>query len=189
MAHRRRRDVRGLLAHVTGALSELNVDIAEADLATWPDGVALESFALRGEHIPPLEELTEVVGASLHTDRPTAGIGHLEIEYDDASSPWYTICEISAPDRPGLLHSISAAFASVGANVHTARGTTVDEIARDSFAVTDKHGEKLDDRTKEALERALRGGVRPGRQRLRRVSHTIATSPKHESHSVETASP
>ena len=183
------RDVPGLLAHVTGALAQLGVDVADADVATWPDGVALESFGVRDAHLPAANELTDVIAAGLHTDRPTGGVAAVQVAYDDASSPWYTICDICAPDRPGLLHSIAAAFASVGANVHTARAATVDATCRDTFAVTDRHGEKLDAATKDALTRALRTGVRPGRQRFRRVSHTLATTPKHGGHSVETAAP
>lgn len=183
------RDVPGLLARVTGALAELGVDIAEADVATWADGLALESFGVRGASIPAREQLVEVIGAGLHTDRPTAGVVQIEVAYDDDSSPWYTMCDVSAPDRTGLLHSIAAAFASVGANVHTARASTLDGIVHDTFAVTDKRGEKLDEKTKDALERALRAGVRPGRKRFKRVSHTVATTPKHKSHSVETAAP
>lgn len=183
------RDVPGLLAHVTGALTALHVDIADADVATWPDGVALESFGVRGERIPAMDALVEVIGSDLHAGRPTAGVVQVVAAYDDASSPWYSICDVSAPDRPGLLHSIAAAFASVGVDVHTARVSTVDGIAHDTFAVTDKRGEKLDEQTKHALELALRSGVRPGRQRFRRVSHTVATTPKHQSHSVETAAP
>lgn len=183
------RDVPGLLAHVTGALAELGVDVTDADIATWPDGTALESFGVRGERIPARDELAEAIAVGLRTDRPTAGVVQVQVAYDDASSPWYTICDISAPDRPGLLHSIAAAFASVGANVHTARAATVAGIAHDTFAITDKRGEKLDDATNELLAHALRYGVRPGRQRLRRVSHTLATTPKHAGHSVETAAP
>ncbi|MEO6714674.1 MAG: cation:proton antiporter [Mycobacteriales bacterium] len=183
------RDTPGLLAHITGSLAELHLDIAAADIATWSDGLALESFVVRAQSVPPVAELAEVIGAGLHADRPTAGVVQVNVQYDDVSSPWYTMCEIAAPDRPGLLHSIAAAFASVGANVHTARASTMNDIAHDTFAVTDKRGEKLDDATKERLERALRFGVRPGRQRFRRVSHTLATTPKHAGHSVETAAP
>lgn len=183
------RDVPGLLAHVTGALAQLGVDIADADIATWADGMALESFTVRGERIPAMDEFSNAISEGLQSSRPTAGVVQVSVVYDDASSPWYTICDVSAPDRPGLLHSIAAAFASVGVNVHTARAATSAGVGRDTFAVTDKRGEKLDEDTKARVEKALRGGVRPGRQRLRRVSHTLATTPKHESHAVETAAP
>jgi Kef-type K+ transport system membrane component KefB/predicted amino acid-binding ACT domain protein len=183
------RDQQGLLAKVTGGLAELHVDIADADIVTWPDGAGLESFGVGGQDIPQAEAVTQAITHSIKARAATPAVVGATVTYDDDASPWHTICETRAPDRPGLLHSIAAAFAAVGVNVHTARATTIDEIVHDIFAVTDRHGGKLDERTKAAFEEALRAGVRPGRQRFRRVTHTVDTSSKHLSHSTETAAP
>jgi [protein-PII] uridylyltransferase len=183
------RDQPGLLAKVTGGLADVHLDIADADVVTWPDGTALESFGVGSHLLPTADVIADAVTNSLRSDRATPGVVGVHVEYDDDASPWHTLCETRAPDRPGLLHSIAAAFAAVGVNVHTARATTDGDVVCDVFAVTDRHGSKLDQRTKAAIEEALRVGVRPGRQRFRRQPHTVGTSTKHTSHSVETVTP
>ena len=91
-----------------------------------------------------------------------------ELRFDDHASPWYTICEVRSPDRRGLLHSLTAAMASAGANVHSARLVTIAGTAVDRFELTDRNDRKLDDAAKEAVLAAVRNGVTTKRRLLSR---------------------
>ncbi|HEV8207339.1 MAG TPA: ACT domain-containing protein, partial [Acidimicrobiia bacterium] len=92
---------------------------------------------------------------------PTPGA---EVVFDDDASPWYTLCEVRCVDRPGLLHAITAAFASAGVDVHSARVRTVEGQAVDRFEVTDRNARKLGEPAKRAVIEAVTGGVRTGRR-------------------------
>src|SRR5581483_7936489 len=106
------RDRFGLLASVTGVLTEAGLDIAGAVVVTWPDGVALESFQVGGEWLPDAERLGDAIEASLRAPLVSQPLPDAAIAFDDAVSPWHTVCEVVAPDKPGLLHSLATAFAA-----------------------------------------------------------------------------
>ena len=42
------------------------------------------------------------------------------VEFDDASSPWHTVCEITATDFPGLLHTLCSVFAAAQIDIKAA---------------------------------------------------------------------
>lgn len=180
------RDLPGLLARVTGGLADTGVQITEAVVATWPDGAALESFVMGADQLPAIADIKGAVENSLARRTQAPGVVGADVRYDDAASPWHTIFEVSAPDRPGLLHSVAAALAAAGLHVHSARVSTEHSTASDVFAVTDSSGEKPDGRAKARFEQALRAGVRPPTRRGRQWAHTFGTSRKHAAHGVET---
>ena len=91
-----------------------------------------------------------------------------ELRFDDHASPWYTICEVRSPDRRGLLHNLTAAMASAGVSVHSARLVTIEGTAVDRFELTDRNERKLDDAAKAAVLTAVREGVTPKRRLLNR---------------------
>jgi UTP:GlnB (protein PII) uridylyltransferase len=96
-----------------------------------------------------------------------------ELRFDDHASPWYTICEVESPDRRGLLQDLTAAMASAGVNVHSARLVTTNGVAVDRFELTDRNGQKLDESMQRAAIQAVRDGVTPkgrsfGRRFVRR---------------------
>jgi [protein-PII] uridylyltransferase len=75
---------------------------------------------------------------------------------------------VRSPDRRGLLHSLTAAMASTGANVHSARLVTVDGTAVDRFELTDRSEGKLGEEMKGAVLRAVHDGVSAKRRLLSR---------------------
>ena len=109
-----------------------------------------------------------IVGAF---DRPLDGAAESRRRgrFDDAGSPWYTLCEVRSPDRRGLLHTITAAIASRRRDVHSARLATVGGQAVDRFELTDRNGRKLDRRGRQ--DEPLRAGCDrpPGRLQRRRL--------------------
>jgi Kef-type K+ transport system membrane component KefB len=167
------RDRPGLLATVSGVLTDCGLSVQDALVATWGDGGALDSFrVLPVSRTPPnADALTAAIVDAF--DRPLGAppTPDAEVAFDDDASPWYTLCEVRSPDVAGLLHSITVGFASAGIDVHSAQVVTVDGQAADRFELTDGNGRKLGDSAKRAVLDAVAGGVhtgRRGRLRLRR---------------------
>ena len=167
------RDRPALLARVSGVLARYGLDVLDATVVTWPDGVALESFRVRvssgADRVPDGVELVSGVVAAFDEPLVAAPNPDAEIAFDDAGSPWYTVCEVRGPDRPGLLHAITVALAAAGADVHAARVTTDQGTAVDRFDLTDRTGRKLDESTKATVATTIRSGVTDRRRRWGRT--------------------
>ena len=160
------RDRPGLLATVSGVLSDAGLSVQDAVVATWADGGALDSFrVLPTKQTPPdADALTAAIVEAFDRPLEAPPTPGAEVVFDDEGSPWYTLCEVRCVDRPGLLHTITAAFASAGVDVHSARVRTVEGQAADRFEVTDRNGRKLGEPAKNAVIEAVTGGVRTGRR-------------------------
>ncbi len=165
------RDQPGILAAVTGAFAERELDVVRAQVATWGDGGALESFDVEprpGSVVPNPDELGAEISRRLGERVESEALTETEIAFDDAGSPWYTICEIRHLDQPGLLSTIAAALSLAGVSVHAAQFDTVDGQAIDRFSLTDRDGAKLGREQKQAIRAAVSGEVR-GRGRFGRL--------------------
>jgi Na+:H+ antiporter len=160
------RDRPGLLATVSGVLSDSGLTVQDAVVATWGDGGALESFrVLPTKPAPPAADaLTKAIVEAFDRPLEAPPTPGAEVVFDDDASPWYTLCEIRCVDCPGLLHSITVGFASAGVDVHSARVGTVAGQALDRFEVTDRNGRKVGEPAKRAVIEAITGGVRTGRR-------------------------
>jgi Kef-type K+ transport system membrane component KefB len=171
------RDRPALLARVSGVLADHGLDVLGAIVATWGDGGAIESFRVRRAEPgqiaaatpPDPARLEAAIAASFGEPLASAPNPDAEISFDDAGSPWYTICEVRSPDRRGLLHTITVGIAAANASVHSARLDTVEGRAVDRFELTDPTGRKLDQATKQAVRAAVAGGVVPRRRRFGRL--------------------
>jgi Na+:H+ antiporter len=179
------RDRPALLAHVTGVLLAYGLDVYNSVIATWGDGIALESFKVRRaeidlsapigpDHLQPMEppdpeRLEAAISSSFGGPLGAEPNPEAEVSFDDEGSPWYTLCEVRSIDRPGLLHTITVGVAAAGASVHSARVETVDAFAMDRFELTDSTGRKLDDETKDAVREAIVGGVNLRHKRFGRL--------------------
>lgn len=159
------RDRSGLLAVVTGVLADVGADVVQAAAVTWPDGGALESFLVRAPEPPDPEQLRAGIGQALRSPLSSSPTPDVSLAFDDDASPWHTICDVQAPDRPGLLHALAAAFARAGVDVLSVQAATSGGVARDRFELTDSRGHKLDVATRKAIADALATGTRPGRTR------------------------
>ena len=158
----------GLLALCTRVLAETGVDILGADVATWPDGVALASYTVRAHGSPDADRL-----AAALADAPTRPPGSeplrdVHLTFDQQANPWHTLCRVEAEDRFGLLASLTGAFASVGVRVESARVETVGGVAADFFELAGPSGDKLTPAEIAAVEAAVSAGVTVRRRPLRR---------------------
>ena len=150
----------GLLAAFTGVLHRAGIDVTQAVLATWDDGGALQSFVVGAEVAPDPGALERAFAAALDAEVRVAPIPGARVTFDHSASPLYTACEVTASDEPGLLHAIAAAMAAAGVDIHAARVTTVDGLARDYFDLSDRLGNKLDRAREDAIVEGLCGLVR-----------------------------
>ena len=151
-------------------------DVVAADAVTWSDGVALAVFDVTSPTEPDAADLVARVRRQAETPLTTAPLGDVELEGDQAASPWHTVIRAVAPDRVGLLAALTAAFAAAGARVEAARVETVDGRAMDRFELAGPGGDKLTPDEVDAIRAALAAGVVSRKRPLRR-EWTLAAAP------------
>lgn len=89
-------------------------------------------------------------GGRSHIDFPPA------VRVDNEASDFYTIVEVTAPDRVGLLYLITRALSDLDLDIHLAKVDTQGARALDSFYVRDREGQKItDDVHLREIERTL----------------------------------
>ncbi len=161
------RDRQGLLAMVSGVLAAGAYDVRRAVVATWLDGVAVEAFEVRGTVAPVAEHLAAEVRKAF--DEPLAAdpLPSATVHFDDASSPWHTICEVEALDQPGLLHQLATAFTAAQVDVVAASIAELGDDAVDTFELVQRDGDKLNESDHDAVRAHIRDGVSLSRRRFR----------------------
>jgi [protein-PII] uridylyltransferase len=147
-------------------LNRLN--ILEAQIHTWGNGVALDTFYV--------EDATEEVERRLHhfkrdieeilskkipvkelfpnKEEPNPNPQKIipgvvaEVRVDNRDSDFYTIIEITGEDRLGILYEITQALTDHGCNISFARISTLGNRIVDVFYVQDEWGEKIVEKQK-----------------------------------------
>jgi predicted amino acid-binding ACT domain protein len=155
----------GLLARITTALFETGLEVIEANVSSWPDGAALDSFVVQATHRPNARAFAEHLERLLSQSEPRWTIGGLSADIDNETLPWHTLVVVTGPNRAGVLAAMCSAFSTSGITVHTARIVSHGEHVANRFAVTDRLGRKLDDRAVVHLRAAL-AGTRPARRSI-----------------------
>jgi len=172
------RDVHGLYANVAGALTAHGINILGANVYSARSGVALEVYRLTtpegGEAERRLlwskleQTLLEVLTgrravAELLARRPRpVGPDRLPsrkpstVVVSNDESDFYTIVDVTANDRLGLLHDLTRTLADHGCEIYISKAATVLDQVTDTFYLKDAHGKKLSDPEQiDALRRAL----------------------------------
>ncbi|MGE0709719.1 MAG: hypothetical protein AB7N76_22145 [Planctomycetota bacterium] len=179
------KDRPGLLARLCGALSGAGLDILGLSTSERLDedgALVLDRFALRaGRGAPPPEQrearLREVVGGVLagaldpeallaeraRREPPSStGPTPVPVRIRARDEPGYTLVDVSAPDRVGLLHDLTLAISAADLDIALAKVATRGDRAVDVFHVTAPGGGPIPAARREpllrALERAARGG-------------------------------
>lgn len=142
------RDQRGLLARMCMALSDENLEITSAAIATWPDGAVLDTFTVRSPVPPDPDRITAAVEARLDERLgrgPTATRSALNLKFilDNSSSPSHSVVWVTGVDQPRVLQAITAAFAHARITVHHARINTDGAAVTDRFEVSTRGGKKI----------------------------------------------
>lgn len=65
------------------------------------------------------------------------------LRVDQGSEPGRTLLHVEAPDRVGLLHSLTRVIANEGMQISGARITTEKGAALDTFVIEDRTGEAV----------------------------------------------
>jgi len=171
------RDRPGLLATMSGVLALRGATVLAADAATSADGLALDVFTVGSAYGAPLESnlwpaLETDVRAALDGRLPLDDLlasgaaageesGPISVRIDNDVSQVFSVVEVRAPDRVGLLYRITRALHELGMDIHHAKVATYPEGALDVFYVWDLSGNKLDETrvcdVSREIERRLHG--------------------------------
>jgi [protein-PII] uridylyltransferase len=166
----------GLLSLIAGALSLAGLSILTAQAFTTQDSAALDVFEVEGLFEPEVGPErwrdfrstlrtalegrgsidSRVADKRAHYARPRSDVA-VRVAVDNDASDAFTVIEIAAADRIGLLFDITRTFAELQVDVHLAKVATYGVRVIDAFYVRDGLGRKLvDDAQISGLERALR---------------------------------
>ena len=175
------RDVHGLYWRVAGTLTAKGINILASNVYTTRSGLALEVYRVA---TPPgvgddrdrtwssfEESLRKVLAGAVRvedlvkrrrrpigaTETPSRTPPSVSIENDE--SDFYTIVDVSANDRRGLLYDLTRTLAEHDLEIYISKATTVLDQVADTFYVKDTRGagfQKLTDPERiEGLRRAL----------------------------------
>ena len=148
------KDQPDLFARIVGFFARSGYSIVDAKIHTTAHGYALDSFVVLDvaqrhndrEMVPYVEhELTERLVRQTPPEAPSSGrlsrqVKHFpikaeaEIRPDDKGA--HFVLTLTAADRPGLLYTVATTIAEHGANLHTAKITTLGERAEDVFLIS-----------------------------------------------------
>jgi [protein-PII] uridylyltransferase len=173
----------GIFHKLTGGLTSAGLQILSADINTLADGLVFDRFLVHDPDYadrPPPERMAEVerrLKEALHSDQPPVfrrvwRIGQqsdsdalqvlpTQVRLDNNSSERFTIVDVFASDRMGLLYTISRTLFEQGLSLSLAKiGTYLDQVV-DVFYVTDRSGQKIEDeqqlhRVRQALLTAIK---------------------------------
>ncbi|MGD1924243.1 MAG: [protein-PII] uridylyltransferase [Paracoccaceae bacterium] len=170
----------GIFARMAGAFAIAGANVVDARSYTTNDGMATSVFwiqdrdgqayeksrlkrlrrtierTLRGEVIARVEisERDRVKVRESRFDVPT------RIVFDNEASDLFTVIEVNARDRLGLLHELTRTLASLNINIFAAIIATYGEHAVDVFYVKDLFGHKIRAQNKlRTIERRLTAAV------------------------------
>lgn len=162
MAH----DSTGLLAKICGTLALHGLNVVSAQIFTWEDGTAVDVLNVR----PTADQAyADQDWQALNDDLNLAlknrlGLSHRLVDkfrtsfrgsgqknvqaaprvvIDNKSSEQYTIIEVFANDRPGLLYDITRTLADFELNIHRARISSDGDQVVDVFYTLDGFATKI----------------------------------------------
>ena len=176
------KDVHGLFANVAGTLTAHDLNIASAHVYSMRSGLALEIYRVstppgeadeRREKWRAVElSLARVVAGELEvrdllrgrrrplgSARPPGYPARVEVSNEE--SDFYTIVDVTADDRLGLLHDLTRTISDHDLEIYISKvGTVLDQVA-DSFYLKDRKGRKLDEGQQERLRVDLLRAAEP----------------------------
>jgi [protein-PII] uridylyltransferase len=192
------RDRPGLFSMVSGVLASHGMNILAARIDTSRDGIALDAFrvsregadatldrdrwarvesTLRGvlSGAQDVEQLVRRSGRPSLLDKKRRPVV-TRVEIDNEASTRYTVLDVYAADRVGLLFTITNCLYHLWVQIHLAKITTMVDEVLDVFYVTDVEGRKIEDPARlETIRDELVRALSPGADReAARVSAATA---------------
>ena len=162
-------DRANLFTDLTGLLHSEGLDVLRAMAFSRDDGVAIDAFFVAiadevrvsiAERVERLRRKLQDVEARkvvvedfirqwLRVNRYRADkqlrkslYGAL-VAFDNEQSDLYTVIELRAGDRPGLLHDVACTLGQLGLDLRKAKVSTVGSRVLDAFWVVEQDGEKV----------------------------------------------
>ncbi len=157
----------GIFHRLTGALTSQGLEIRSAQIHTLADGLVLDRFWVHdpdyaGE--PPADRLASIHRAVEQSLRQPGGHDpsfrrtwktgeqrtmpgpkpQIRVNTDNGTSDRYTIIDVFAYDRTGLLYAVTRALFELGCSVWRAKISTYLDQVLDVFYVTDQEKRKID---------------------------------------------
>ncbi|MCP4005328.1 MAG: [protein-PII] uridylyltransferase [bacterium] len=155
------RDRPGLFSLVSGVLSVFRHGILSAHAYTTRDGNAIEIFKVNPiaggaeEDTAERERIAARLSRALEQGRvdassqpraltPVMRVQAPSVQITNEDSDFYTIIDVSAPDREALLYDITSTLSELGLEIVVSRASTRSDRATDAFSVTE-NGLKISD--------------------------------------------
>jgi [protein-PII] uridylyltransferase len=165
------KDRYGLFSKITGSMFLNRLNILEAQIHTWGNGIALDTFWVEDATLDIerrlqqfVNDLEEILGGKvllkelLSKRKESNGIKQKviprvpeEVKVNNQDSDFYSIVEVIGQDRLGILYEITQALTDHGCNIHFARISTLGNRIVDVFYVQDEWGEKIEE--KQSIDR------------------------------------
>ncbi|MEM9049495.1 MAG: [protein-PII] uridylyltransferase [Pseudomonadota bacterium] len=173
----------GIFARLSGALAIAGANVVDARSYTTSDGYATSVFWVQDRENKPYEEsrldrLRRTVERTLKgevlarnefktRDRFKKRVRDFTVPtrvlFDNDGSDIFTIIEVSARDRPGLLYDLTRTLAAANISISSAVVSTYGEQAVDVFYVKDLFGLKIESEAKRrAIEKRLTSAIERG---------------------------
>jgi len=165
------RDREGIFAQIAAHLDQLGLTILAAKLRTSSDGYVINSFHVLERDGRPVKDLLreQQIASRLKRclkdpqplcfkidRRPGRHLKHfalpVKVQFHHDSRRGYSVLELVAADRPGLLAEVGKIFDHFGIRLLDARIATLGNRAEDVFCITGHDNRPLDE---EALREAL----------------------------------
>ncbi|MBN1904939.1 MAG: [protein-PII] uridylyltransferase [Deltaproteobacteria bacterium] len=171
------KDRPGLFSDIAGIMALNNINILTANIYTWRDGTAVDIFYVT----KPLDEINpdetwsrinrdfalkitgslSLTGRLLEKSAPVKGIIQkpakpTEVNIDNASSDFFTLVEVFATDRIGLLYIITRTLFDLHLDIRIAKIGNRGDQSADIFYVVDFDGQRIEDESRiAAIKNAL----------------------------------
>ena len=170
------KDRYGLFSKITGSMFLNRLNILEAQIHTWENSIALDTFWVEDitkdieRRLQQLrKDLREVLSGNdslkdlLSKRKESNGIKQKiiprvpgEVKINNQESDFYTIVEITGEDQLGILYEITQALTDFGCDIHFARISTLGNRIVDVFYVQDEWGEKIKEKNRtDQLKRTI----------------------------------
>ena len=153
-----------IFAYATAVLDQLNLTVFDARIITGNEGHVLHSYHVLEQTGAPIRDplrqvqicvkLRECLTGSAHAPfkvqrRESRQIRHFsvptQVYFHDDSQQRYSVLELIATDRPGLLSKVGRAFSLCGVRLFNARISTIGSRAEDIFYLTGQDNQPLSD--------------------------------------------
>jgi len=165
------KDRYGLFSKMTGSMFLNRLTILQAQIHTWEDGTALDTFwvedgtrdierrlqqfkkdlkAILSGEASLRDLLLERAGSNGIKQKIIPRVSG-DVKLNNQDSDFYTIVEITSEDRLGILYEITQALTDHGCDIHFARISTLGNRIVDVFYVQDEWGEKIEEQQKSNL--------------------------------------